>query len=155
MQINSSVEPLVREAFAASLGRDPQRSAAAVQAMADGGDQVVRDSVTLASLIASTALLDLSDGEAPDEDELQELVKSLLEMEAWAGIEPPDARSLLQALSGETDRPILPPETYTRIIFVVGAWLLASFEPEDRTWYDYLDQILTRLEAGSGAAAEK
>ena len=151
MQINMSVEPLVREAFAASLGSDPQRSIAAVQAMADGGDQVARDSVTLATMIASMALLDLSDGEAPDEDELQELSQSLVEMEEWAGLEPSDALSLLQALSGETDRTILPPETYLRVIFIAGAWLLAAFGPEERTWYDYLDQILTRIEAGSEA----
>ncbi len=149
MQINMSVEPLVREAFAASLGNDPQRSVRAVQAMADGGDQVVRDSVTLATMIASMALLDLSDGEAPDEDELEELSKSLVEMEEWASIEPADALSILQALSGETDRSVLPPETYLRIIFIAGAWLLAAFGPTERTWYDYLDQILTRLEAGS------
>ena len=149
MQINMGVEPLVREAFAASLGSDPQRSAAAVQAMADGGEQVVRDSVTLAGAIATTALLDLFDGEAPDEDQLRKLATSLVTMEEWAGIEPHEALTLLQALSGETQRPSLPPETFTRIIFIAGAWLLAAFGPEKRTWYDYLDQILTRLEAGS------
>jgi hypothetical protein len=149
MQINMSVEPLVREAFAASLGNDPQRSAVAVQTMADAGEQVVRDSVTLAGLIATTALLDLFEGEAPDQDQLQTLSGSFVDMEKWAGIEPSEALTLFRALAGETKRPILPPETFTRIIFIAGAWLLAAFGPAERTWYDYIDQILTRLESGA------
>ncbi len=32
------------------------------------------------------------------------------------------------------------------MVFVIGAWLLASFGPEDRDWYRYLDQILDALE---------
>jgi hypothetical protein len=42
---------------------------------------------------------------------------------------------------------VLPPETVTRLVFVVTAWLLAGFRQEDEHWYEYLDKILDTLES--------
>ena len=146
MQINFAVEPLVREAFAAAIGRDIDRSIAALQAMAKDGEDVIRDCVTLATAISSTALLDISGGQAPSIDELRQRAAQLVDMQAWANITELDAHALLCALAGHTDRSVLPPETYIRVIFAAGAWLLGAFGPLERSWYAYLDEILTRLE---------
>jgi hypothetical protein len=146
MRINLQIEPLVREAMAAAIGQDPKRSYAALQKMADGGDEVAQDCATLATLISTIALLDLSDGEPPADVILQEMAQQLAQMESWADIDESTAYALLAGVAGRDDRQPVPPETFMRLIFVVAAWLLGAFGPDERTWYDYLDQILLRIE---------
>lgn len=145
--INLKVEPLVREAFAAAIGRDPRRSMEALQKMADKGENTVGDSISLAGTIATVALLDLFAGQAPSDAELAELGEQFAQMEAWADLEVTTATNLLRVVAMREDDPLLPSDAYIRLIFVAGAWLLGSFGPEDRTWYDYLDEILARIEA--------
>lgn len=144
--MNMQVEPLVREAFAAAIGSNPKRSFDALQAMADRGDGTVGDCIALAGAVATVAMFDLFAGKAPTDDEVAELGDQLAEMEAWADLDVPTARKLLSVVAMKVEDPELPSDAYIRLVFVAGAWLLASFGPEERTWYDYLDEILARLE---------
>jgi hypothetical protein len=151
VQVNMRVEPLVREALAAAVGKDPGRSAAAVQAMMDAGDQAVQDSVNLAAAVDAYALLDLHNSQRPEDDQLHALATSFSEMESWAEFDQLTAYTFLKALADQRSlEGTLSAEVVTRIVFVMGAWLLASFGAEDRDWYTYLDEILDALESLSG-----
>lgn len=161
-ELNLQIEPLVREAFAAAIGSDPARSMNALQAMADSGLDTVRDCIALAGTVATVALFDLFNGQKPTDNELGELAEQLTEMEAWAQFEGTAARDLLSVVAMREDVPELPNDSYMRLIFVAGAWLLASFGPMERTWFDYLDEILARIEleqslkdAGPGGRSQK
>ena len=147
MQINMAVEPLVREAFGAAVGQDIDRNIVAMKNMVDRGDAGVQDSLNLAGAVATFALFDIHDGERPDDEQLHDLAKSFVEMESWAAFDEQAALTFLTALADRTSVDGLPSETVTRLAFVMGAWLLAAFGPEDRKWYDYLDQILNALES--------
>jgi hypothetical protein len=146
MQVNMAVEPLVREAFGAAVGQDIDRSIAATKKMVDQGDAGVQDSINLAGAVATYALFDLHGGQRPDDEQLRDLAKSFVEMESWAGFDEKTALTFLTALADRTPAAGLTPETVGRIVFVMGAWLLAAFGSEDRKWYDYLDQILSAIE---------
>lgn len=150
MQVNMAVEPLAREAFAAAVGRDIDRSIAATQAMVDGGDAVFDDSLNLALTVATFALFDIHGGERPDDDELRELATSFVEMNGWASFDEKTALTFLTALADRAPVEGIAPETVGRIVFVMGAWLLGAFGPDEQTWYMYLDQILNTIESGKG-----
>lgn len=147
MKVNMSVEPLVREAFAATLAQDVDRSEAALRAIADAGEQAAQDAVNLAGAVSAFALFDLHDGECPDDDQLGKLADSFVDMAAWTDIDRATALAFLTALADQ--RPVssvLPPDKTAWTSFNVGVWLLAAFGPEDRKWYTYLDQILKSIE---------
>jgi hypothetical protein len=146
MQVNMAVEPLVREALGAAVGRDIDRSIAAMKAMADRGDAAVQDSLNLAGAVTTYALFDLHEGERPDDDQLSELAKSFVEMESWARFDEQTSLAFLMAIADHAPAQTLAPETVTRITFVMCAWLLAAFGPDERDWYTYLDQILDVIE---------
>jgi hypothetical protein len=148
MQINMAVEPLVREAFGAALGQDIDRLIAVGQDMAKGGEQVTRDTINLAGAVTAFALFDLHGGAGPEDEQSRELASQFVEMNEWADFDAETAYIFLSGLSNQRDiREILPPETVARLVFVIGAWLLAAFGPEDRHWYTYLDQIENALES--------
>jgi len=150
VQLNMAVEPLVREAFAAAVARDPGRSAEALRAMADGGDATVQDSVNLATLVAAFALRDLNGGQRPDDADLQRLAGSFVEMNEWAEFDPDTVRSVLTALADQRSvEGELPAQEVARLIFVLGVWLMAAFGPDERHWWQYLDQILDALESAA------
>lgn len=145
-RIDMAVEPLVREAFASAIGRSPARCISALQAMIDGGNIVIRDSANLAGAICAVALLDLFAGRQPTDGEIGQLAEQLVAMETWSEIDVETAVLMLKAVAGIDVRSTLPNDTYIQMIFVVGAWLLASFGPADLPWYKGMDEILTRIE---------
>lgn len=148
MTVNMQVEPLVREAIAASLAADPGRCADALKAMMRaGGEDAVKDSVHLGLAICYQALLELHGGR-PDDEQLEELSQSFVEMNAWADFDQNVVLRFLIVLANQTPvDDVLPAEESTRLVFVMAAWLLAAFPPEEREWTEFLDQILDRLES--------
>jgi hypothetical protein len=119
-----------------------------VQAMMVAGDQAVQDSVNLAAAVDA---YDLHNSQRPEDDQLHALATSFSEMESWAEFDQLTAYTFLKALADQRSlEGTLSAEVVTRIVFVMGAWLLASFGAEDRDWYTYLDEILDALESLSG-----
>ena len=141
------VEPLVREAFGAAVGHDFDRCQEVAKALAAEGDQVLDDAVNLAGAVTAFALFYLYDGDSPDEDQVQALAGSFVEMEAWSGFDEVTVSTFLSALSDPRAASALSADTIGLLVFVVGAWLLTASGPEDRAWYQYLDQIETALES--------
>jgi hypothetical protein len=147
MQVNMDVEPLVREAFGAAVDQDLDRCQAVTKALAVEGDQVFSDAVHLAGAVTAFALFYLYDGDSPDDDQVQALAGSFVEMEAWSGFDEVTVFAFLSALSDPGAASSLSAEAIGMLVFVVGAWLLSASGPEDRAWYQYLDQIETALES--------
>ncbi len=144
MTINMAVEPLVRQAFSAAVARDSDQSISALAAISAGGDHVTRDSIELATVVCVLAVLGLHEGQSPDTEQIRDLANSFAEMEEeWSGIDANQAQDFFAAISGKGTRQTLPPETYARVLFVAGGWLLSSFGPEDKNWWDSLDELLT------------
>jgi len=147
MQVDAQVEPLVRAALGAAVDKDPGKSEDALRAMVDRGDAVVRQGLNLALAIGLAALFDIHNGR-PSDEELQDLAESFTEMESWAEFDHDTSLTFLTALADQrSPENVLPPETVTRLVFVVTAWLLAGFLQEDEHWYEYLDKILDTLES--------
>ena len=153
MKIDKSVESAVREAFAASVAEEPERFESALEVIADRGEAFTKDAVNLAIAVDAAALVLLHDGEAPDEDQVEELAHDFVETQSWAEISPDVAtRFLVGASSDETTwSEALPVGDIAQASFAVGGWLLSAFLPEDKDWTDFLDEILGRLEAAPEA----
>ncbi|MBO0871050.1 MAG: hypothetical protein J2P15_21065 [Micromonosporaceae bacterium] len=147
MKIDERVEPLVREAFAAAIARDADRLTEAVTAIAAAGDQTATDAINLALKITAYALLDIHEGFTPDQEQIHDLAKDFCEMEEWAVPDEAAAVKLLTALGNVSSvEAVLRPEEIAVLLFVLGAWLLTAFLPDDKHWPQYLDEILDDLE---------
>jgi hypothetical protein len=146
MRIDSPVEPLVRENLAAVVARDLGRSRAATQAIIDEGDQAFADAVSLCYAVDNQLLCDLHGG-PPGAESIASLAESATQMEAWAAIDQPTTEKFMTALVESQDpaRVMLTDEA-TKTGFVVGAWLLSAFAPEDATWENVLDDVLAKLD---------
>jgi hypothetical protein len=149
VKIDKSVEPSVREAFAASVAEEPERFDTALEAIADRGETFTRDAVNLAIAVDAAALILLHEGDAPDEDQAEELAHDFVESQSWAGISEDVAATFLAGVSTDaTPLPdLLPVGDIAQASFAIGGWLLAAFLPEDKDWTDFLDEILGQLEA--------
>jgi hypothetical protein len=149
VKIDKSVESSVREAFAASVAEEPERFETAIEVIADRGETFTRDAVNLAIAVDAAALVLLHEGEAPDEDQVQELAHDFVETQSWAGISADVATAFLSSVSrDETPLPeVLPVGDIAQASVAIGGWLLSAFLPEDKDWTDFLDEILGRLEA--------
>ena len=147
MRIDSQVEPLVREALAAAIARDPQRSGQAAQAIADQGSDAFQYAASLCVAIDAFALFDLHGGR-PTNDAIGSLAASFAQMETWADIDEQTAKAFLATVADQREpATVLPAEVAVRTSFVVGGWLLSAFPPEEREWEDFLDEALAAIEA--------
>jgi len=148
MKVDRAIEPLVREVFASAVAEDPEWFERALEALADRGDAVSREALGLAAAIDSAALFLLHGGQRPDTEELERLASEVVQSESWIEISTDAVSRFLRALVGDgpSMSEVLPIGDLAVVDFVVGAWLLAAFLPEDKTWTDFLDQVLVALE---------
>jgi hypothetical protein len=146
MKIDDEIERQVREAYAAAVGRQADRSASAMQALAARGDEAFRQGVTLALAVDVYVLVALHEG-VPGDNQVQQLAASFTAMEAWAEIDQASAEAFLNALAERRDpATVLPPAQAVQATFVIGGWLLSAFLPEGKIWEDFLDEALAALE---------
>jgi hypothetical protein len=148
MKIDSTIEPMVREAFAASIAGEAERFEAAVEAIAARGDEFATTALGLGLAIDRVALLLIHSGQRPDDQQLDYLAGGLAEdAQRWgAQITSDRARSFLDSLA--TGSPTtLSPGHLAEIAFGGGGWLLAAFLPEGKKWTQFLDQVEDALES--------
>jgi hypothetical protein len=151
MRIDSQTEPLVREAFGAAVARDTGRFRRALKAIGSAGDNVASESVHLALIVDAIALHHIHQGAMPDSAQIRELTKEFCEMEEWPAPDESTASAFLESLANQSPvEKVLPPEQVSVLVFLVGAWLLASFLKNNQHWNDYLDNILDSIEAHNG-----
>jgi hypothetical protein len=157
VDFNLAVEPLVREAFAAGLSKESERMNTALAAVAED-DQTFRDCLNLGVAISAIALTDRYNGR-PGDEQMPDLARWFVEAlgQEW-GISEADARAHLEALANRRDigadaTTEHAMDTFVRTVFVVGAWMLASWADKDARWWDYLDQILDTIETAQRGEA--
>jgi hypothetical protein len=139
------LEPLVREAFAAAVARDPERSATALAAM---GDQAP-EGVLLAVAVDIEALRAEVDGRDATAHQLfQHLALEMATIEEWAQFKAADINNFLLRIYGLPEAQPVDPLLTVRMAFVVGAFLMVSYTPIT-PWYKYLDKIIQQIEEGS------
>ena len=150
MKIDKEVEPLVREALAASVAEEPDRFGNALRAMSRN-DEIAARAFALAYAVDVGALLAVQDGEPPDEERLRYLASNFASTQQWAGIDEGTTFTFLTSLAENTS-PVdsLPQGDAAIASFAIGGWLLSAFRIGDGiSWTDLLDVILDRLESSS------
>jgi hypothetical protein len=147
MKIDSTIEPMVREAFAASVAGEPERFETGVEAIAERGDEFTSRALALALAVDHLALLLTHSGQRPDDQQLDYLAGGLAEdAQHWgADITPASARSFLESLATGSSTTLSPGEL-VEIAFGAGGWLLSAFLPEGKRWTEFLDEIEDALE---------
>lgn len=147
MKIDSTVEPLVREAFAASVAAEPERFTAALGAISERGDAAASSALELALAVDRVALLSVHSGQVPDDQQLDYLAGGLADdAQDWApSVTVESARAFLEAVAKGTPA-TLNAGDLIELAFGTGGWLLSSFEV-GMTWTQFLDQILDTLES--------
>jgi hypothetical protein len=149
LKIDSTLEPLVREAFAGAVNKNGKRLEAAIEAIAGRGDEVTTQALALALAVDNLALTLVHNGRRPPEEQLDYLARRLSEDAAdWAPdvVTPAAARSFLGTLVDPTPTS-LPWGELAMLAFGTGGWLLAAFLPDDKDWTDFLDEIEDALES--------
>jgi len=147
MKIDKDIEPLVREAFAASVAEEPERFESALEALSRSDDLTSR-SLTLAFAVDSAALFAIHQGR-PSDEQFSSLAESFASSQSWSNVDEPTSRIYLTSLA-DMRPPLdeLPPADLAFAAFAVGGWLLSAFKIGDGIhWYDFLDTILDTLEA--------
>jgi hypothetical protein len=145
MKIDEHVESLVREALDAAVKRDGDRLDTALDAFSDESQR--RSGLELVHAIARYVLLDLYQGQRPNDEQIQALAGQIAEMESWSTLPADEIRSFLLLLAGDTAKAV-DPDAAVLLSFVVAAALLSSRRrPEGQWWFNYLDQVEAVLEA--------
>ncbi len=141
MEIDTKVEPRVREILAALVARDPERLNAAMGALSEGDDVV--HGVELATAVVTVVLAEIYHGDSR-EDELHELAKDIAEQEEWLQPDPHEIELYLNAVAyGQPIPKSLGPEQLVVLSFLSAAFLLAGrSEAQDRSqWSHHLDRV--------------
>jgi hypothetical protein len=139
--IDRSVEPLVRECLAGVVVADRDRFEKALKAIS--GEQA-ESALSLILQIDRMAMDDLHDGQ-PSDDRLRSLARQFVEMQDWYDPSGLPVENFLRSL---TDSPgeSVGDDVIVLLAFLVGGWLLAAFLNPGTHWYQYLDDILDRLD---------
>lgn len=146
--IDESIEPLVREALAAVVGKDAERLQRAITAFPDS--ESMTKGIRLAAAVALYALLDLHDGQQPSDGELAEIACDITKAESWTDVSSDEIIKYLTAAyrKARVDQ-ILPADRVIILTFVIAANLVASYHDDNEEWWDYLDRAEAALEASS------
>ena len=140
--IDRSVEPFVRELFNAAIVGDGARFEKALAAVPDDKAQ---DASNLLIAVDRVAMADLHEGN-PSDERLKYLADEFAATQTWWSVEGMPVEGFLRSLVDPSATPIELGQS-TLLSTLVGGWLLAAFLVDDAHWYEYLDDILNRLDA--------
>ncbi|MEU4562963.1 hypothetical protein AB0F72_31670 [Actinoplanes sp. NPDC023936] len=145
-KIDFSVEPLVREALGAVVGKDLARLQQALGAFTS--DEAAIHGLNLATAVSLYVLYDLNEGVRSTNEELAEIAGEVATAEKWVGPAEDEVNKYLQAAhSGTRVDQILPMERVIILAYVIAANLLASYCDEGEHWWDFLDRAEAAIEA--------
>lgn len=139
--LDMSVEPLVRASFAAAVAEDPEKSWDALMKM----EGKVQECLTLAAAVSAICLHDIDP--EPDAEYLGQLASEFVASETWAQFNVIDVHAFLLGLANQVRTDTVNQEVVLRLVFVLGAWFLSSFDWNHREWFEQLDHILNQIEA--------
>jgi hypothetical protein len=141
--IDRSVEPLVREIFNAVIVADEERFENALKAIPD---ERTKYAVGLAFEIDRIVMRDLHDDEPLSKERLDYLVSGFIEMNDWYDAQELPIENFFRVIAGMPADPIAA-DVAGLLSFLIGGWLLAAFLNPNTQWYEYLDDVLNRLDA--------
>lgn len=139
--IDRDVEKLVRKVLHGVVQSDSAKFEAALQEIPDSH---ISSAVSLALAIDRTVLSDFSqDSTSPER--LEYLSSEFVKMEDWYNARDLPVKEFLSWIQGGVG-PSPDSDVVGLLAFLVGGWLLSAFLEDDAEWYDYLDDILNRLD---------
>ncbi|MFI6762541.1 hypothetical protein ACIBF5_25745 [Micromonospora sp. NPDC050417] len=146
-RISRRIERLVRNTIYAAVVRDPAKLTKALTELVDG--EKASRAVDIAFRVVVRVLWDAHRGE-PNEPELKLLAHDIAAVETWAELTPEQVLTFLTETTAEVpyDLRTLPPEETILMAFVVAGHLLSVHRAADDRWWDYLDRVERRIEAG-------
>ncbi len=139
--IDRAVEPLVREAFNAVVVGNEKRFKKALKAISYGRPDYA---FKLALAIDRTVMRDVHDG-TPSDERVQLLAEQFATMQEWSNPTSLPVADFLRSLVNLPAKPIAA-DVRGSMVFLVGGWLLVAFLNSGIHWYQYLDDILDRLD---------
>ncbi|RKR87533.1 hypothetical protein BDK92_1812 [Micromonospora pisi] len=147
VRISRRIEPLVRNTIYAAVVRDPAKLTKALAELVD--DEKASKAVDIALRVVVRVLWDAHRGE-PNEPELRILADDIAAVESWAQLTPEQVFTFLTETTAEVPYAMrtLPPEDTILMAFVVAGHLLSVHRSADDRWWDYLDRVERRIEAG-------
>jgi hypothetical protein len=145
MEIDSRLEPLVREALTAVVKRNPERLQTALASFPD--DLSLTKGAQLAVAVALYVLQDAY-GRKLTEQEIRAVADKLVEQEDWTDLTSDEIATFLTAAYDRTsaDR-VLPLDRVGPVAFVLAGNLLSSCCKEGEWWFNYLDRAEAVLES--------
>jgi antirestriction protein ArdC len=145
MEIDNQTEPLVREALAAVVGKDPDRLQRAILAFPDS--DTMAKGIRLATAVSLYILHDQY-GHTPTEAEIRAAATGVADLESWTDV---TADEVVAALTAAINRvradQVLPVERVVILAFVIAANLVSSCHKDDEEWWDYLDRAEAVIQA--------
>jgi hypothetical protein len=140
--VDRTVEPLVREIFNSVTTADEERFSRALQAVP--ADKT-RSAADLALAIDRMAMVDLHPG-IPSDERVRYLTETFHADQGWSRPEGLPVEDFFRSIAGLPADPVGDDVTGL-LAFLVGGWLLVAFLKSVAHWYNYLDDILDRLDA--------
>lgn len=146
MEIDSRVEPLVREALAAVVGKDPDRLQRAIVAFPD--DDAMTKGVHLACALVLYGLDDLFEGRKPTDEQIRDLASDVVKSEAWTDISADEVVGFFTAIYSRVRvDSVLPLDRVVVLAYVIAANFVSSYHEDNEVWWDYLDRVEAMIEA--------
>lgn len=139
MHVDPEIEQHVRDAFAAVIGRDGERFAAAFEGL--DRDQSVAAATYGVVVVGYVVNSLFREGYA--DQQLRDLAARIVDGEKeWADLDLDTVVRLLgSASAGDLKFPGVPREDVLGYLFVCGGYLLGIHRREGQEWWEYLDQI--------------
>lgn len=142
--VDMQVEPMVREAYAAAVKRDPARFESAVRAIPAEKAQA---SLKLAFGIDSYLARDVFET-TPTTEDLEDLAADFVRTEDWYPAAELPVGRFFRMLGGDQKVEAPDPMHFSLLCFLAGGWLLSAFldEESDGDWVDRLDEVLNAID---------
>lgn len=143
MEVDSKIEPLVRQVLDAAVKADAKRFGDNLKAFKD--EESARKGLDLAVRICMV-LLYAEYGQRPTSEELERLVATVAEQESrWSELRPEEYRESLDAMLDNRPANMENPGLAVAP-FVLAAFLLAGTTQKPKWWFETLDEVLARIE---------
>ena len=152
-RVDPTVQTLVRAVLQSVVSQDAATFESSLAGIADAHQE---PALRLVLAIDAFVLRDLHGGE-PNGAQIAAMAQSFREMEDWYQAGKLPVEDFLSGLVRPEEASDLKADESVLCAYLVGGWLLAAYLPQDKAWWQYLNEVLDSLDGEprrQGAAEE-
>jgi hypothetical protein len=145
-------EELGRAAVVAAIAEDRDRFLVALEAIVVADKETTANAIMTYLGVARVVLMDIHHGGIPNEEQNRIHSSDISAEESkWAVLAANDVYALLEGLSDDNTAPDIPQEKFLPTLFLTVGYLLSWYAESlgYKSFYDFLDVVLTRVESES------